>query len=262
MTSTNIHSTAIVSPTATLGYGVHIGPYCVIDGTAVLEDGVMLDGQVLVRGRVRIGAGSRLGWGTAVGCDPQDLSFDPATDSGVIIGANNTLREHVTIHRSARRGGDTILGAHNFLMSGSHVGHDVTMGDHNVIANNVMLAGHIRMGSRCFLGGGAGFHQGIHIGDYSIIQGNAAISQDVPPYCMAHGQNQLAGLNVVGLRRAGFDSDVRQEIKHVFRLLCCQGNRTLALESLRNENLSATAMVLVEAYLQPSRKGIINRSST
>ena len=109
MTSTNIHSTAIVSPTATLGYGVHIGPYCVIDGTAVLEDGVMLDGQVLVRGRARIGAGSRLGWGTAVGCDPQDLSFDPATDSGVIIGANNTLREHVTIHRSARRGGDLSL---------------------------------------------------------------------------------------------------------------------------------------------------------
>lgn len=240
---------------------MQIGPFCVIEGSAVLEDGVTLDGHVQVRGRVRIGAGSRLGWGTAVGGDPQDLSFDPATDSGVIIGANNTLREHVTIHRSARCGGNTILGENNFLMSGSHVGHDVIMGDHNVIANNVMLAGHIRMGNRSFLGGGAGFHQGIHIGDYSIIQGNAAISQDVPPYCMAHGQNQLAGLNVIGMRRAGFDAATRQEIKHVFRLLCCQGNRTLALESLRHENLSAIAKVLVDAYQQPSRKGIINRSS-
>lgn len=257
-----IHATAIVSPAASIGNRVHIGPHCVIDGAAVIEDDVQLEGQVLIRGRTQIGAGSRLGWGTVVGGDPQDLSFDPSTHSGVILGPRNTLREHVTIHRSARPGGNTTLGADNFLMSGSHVGHDVNLGDHNVIANNVMLAGHIHMGSHCFLGGGAGFHQGIRIGDYCIIQGNAAISQDVPPYCMAHGQNQLAGLNVIGLRRAGFDSATRDEIKRVFRQLCCQGNRTLALASLETVPLSSTALKLIEAYRAPSRKGIISRSSS
>jgi UDP-N-acetylglucosamine acyltransferase len=130
--------------------------------------------------QARPARGNRIGWGSIVGADPQDLHFNPQTDSGVELGESNTLREYVTIHRGSQAGGITRIGANNFLMTGVHLAHDVQMGDHNVLANNVLLAGHIQVGNKCFLGGGSVFHQFIHIGDYAIAQGNAAISQDIP----------------------------------------------------------------------------------
>lgn len=218
-------------------------------------------GHVLLQGRTTIGRGTCIGWGSVIGAAPQDLHFDPTTDSGVELGENNTLREYVTIHRGSQAGGMTRIGASNFLMTGVHLAHDVQMGDHNVLANNVLLAGHIRVGNRCFLGGGAGFHQFIHIGDYSICQGNAAISQDIPPYCMAYGNNQLASLNFIGLKRAGFTPEQRSEIKKAFRLLL-EGNRQIALRQAAAMKWSDCAMVLINAVQNPSRKGIITRPQT
>lgn len=255
-----IHPTALVSPLAHLADDVEIGPHTVIDGAATLENGVQVDGHVLVRGRVTLGAGTKVGWGCVIGADPQDLGFDPATDSGVVIGPGNTLREYVTIHRGSHAGTVTRLGEGNFLMVGVHLAHDVVLGDRNILANNVLLGGHIHVGSRVFLGGGAGFHQFLRIGDLSIVQGNAAISQDVPPYCAAHGQNCLAGLNVVGLRRAGFDSAARAEIKSLHRLLF-QSSLPMrrALEEAQARVWSPAATVLLDAVAHPSRKGVISR---
>jgi UDP-N-acetylglucosamine acyltransferase len=255
-----IHPSALVSPQAQIGEHVRIGPFTVIDGPVSIGDHCEIAGHVLIQGKVTIAANNRIGWGAIIGADPQDLHFDPSTDSSVEIGENNTLREYVTIHRGSKSGGVTRIGHHNFLMTGVHLAHDVEIGDHNVLANNVLLAGHIRIGQRCFLGGGAGFHQFIHIGDYAIVQGNAAISQDVPPYCMVHGQNQLASLNLIGLKRAGFTPEQRSEIKKAFRLLL-SGNRTRALAQAAEDTWSDAAMVLIRAVAEPSRKGIITRTS-
>src|ERR1035437_7024314 len=212
-----VHPTALISPDAELAGDVSVGPFAVIDGPVKLEAGVGIAGHCHITGRVRIGAGSKVGWGSVIGADPQDLSFDPATESGVDIAGRNTIREYVTIHRSSKPGANTCLGPGNFLMTGVHLAHDVKLGCDNIIANNVMLAGHITVGDRVFLGGGAGFHQFIRIGDLSMTRGNAGISQDVPPYCIVYGDNRLSGLNVVGLRRAGFDSAARAEIKEASR---------------------------------------------
>lgn len=260
MSHSLIHPTALISAQAQIGEHVRIGPFTVIDGPVVIGDHCDIAGHVLIQGNVTIAANNRIGWGAIIGADPQDLHFDPRTDSGVVIGENNTLREYVTVHRGSKSGGVTRIGHNNFLMTGVHLAHDVEIGDHNVLANNVLLAGHIRIGNRSFLGGGSAFHQFIHIGDYAIVQGNAAISQDVPPYCMAHGQNQLASLNLLGLKRAGFTTEQRAEIKKAFRLLL-SGNRTRALQEAATQTWNESTMVLINAVANPSRKGILMRTS-
>jgi UDP-N-acetylglucosamine acyltransferase len=256
-----IHPTALISPEARIAADVRIGPFTVIEGPVTIAEGCEISGHVLLRGKLSIARGNRIGWGSVIGADPQDLHFNPETDSGIELGENNQIREYVTIHRGSQAGGMTRLGSGNFLMTGVHLAHDVRMGDHNVLANNVLLAGHILVGNRCFLGGGAVFHQFIHIGDYAIVQGNAAISMDVPPYCMAYGGNQLASLNVVGLKRAAFSAEQRMEIKRAWRLLL-GGNRKLALEEADAVSWSDEALVLVNAVRHPSRKGILTRSLT
>ena len=128
----SIHPTAQISPDAELADDVSVGPFTVIEGAVKVAAGVTIGGHAWISGRVSIGEDSKIGWGSIVGGDPQDLSFDPAADSGVIIGPRNTLREYVTIHRGSKSGGDTVLGEGNFLMTGVHLAHDVRLGDGNI----------------------------------------------------------------------------------------------------------------------------------
>lgn len=252
-----IHPSALVSPEAELADDVTIGPFAVIEGPVKLSPGVEIGGHSWITGRTEVGEGSRIGWGSVVGANPQDLSFDPSTESGVRIGANNTLREYVTIHRGSKPGSYTRIGDGNFLMTGVHLAHDVAMGDGNVLANNVLIAGHVRIGCRTFLGGGSGFHQFIHIGDFALVQGNTAASQDVPPYCTLYGINRLAGLNVVGLRRAGFSAEDRAEIKRAYHLVFASGKRREeALGEASRHSWGEAAAKFIDAVAHPSKKGV------
>jgi UDP-N-acetylglucosamine acyltransferase len=255
-----IHPTAIISADAQLADDVEVGPYAVIEGPVELAAGVKVDGHALLRGQVKIGGRCTIGWGAVIGNDPQDLGFDPATSSGVEIGSDNTIREYVTIHRGSKPGSATRVGDRNFLMAGCHLGHDVTLGSDAAIANGTLVGGHVKIGDRCFLGGGAGFHQFVHIGSLSIVQGNARITQDVPPFCIAHSANVLAGLNVIGLRRAGFDQAARSELKRLFRLLFRSGlTLSDAIKQASAEPWSDSARPLLEAAANPSSKGIMTR---
>jgi len=255
-----IHPSAVVSPQAQIADDAEIGPFCLIDGPATLGPGVSLAGHAWLHGQVSVGQQSTIGWGAVIGADPQDLSFDPATPSGVEIGPNNAIREYVTIHRSTQPGGTTRTGAHVMLMVGVHLAHDCAIGEHAVIANNVMLGGHVCVGERAFLGGGGAFHQFIRVGSYSITQGNASFSKDVPPFSIAHGLNRLSGVNSIGLRRAGFDPATRTEIKLLFRLLFRSGlHLSAAVKEAESQSWSDTARLLLDNAAHPSRKGIISR---
>ncbi|MCX6879790.1 MAG: acyl-ACP--UDP-N-acetylglucosamine O-acyltransferase [Verrucomicrobia bacterium] len=255
-----IHPTALVSPEAELADDVVVGPFAVLDGPVKLAAGVTVGGHVWLAGDTSLGEGTAVGWGSVIGADPQDLGFDPVLRSGVRIGARNTIREYVTIHRGSQAGAHTTLGEGNYLMTGVHLGHDSQVGDGNVLANNVLFGGHVHLGSRAFLGGGAAFHQFLHIGDLAMVQGNAVVSQDVPPYCVAHGKNQLAGLNTVGLRRAGLDAAARTELKRAYALLFCSGlSLGRALEEANGMEWSLAARRLLEAVANPSRKGVMAR---
>ena len=256
-----IHPSAIVSERARLAEDVIVGPFTIIDAGVEIGPGCEIGAHVWITGQTEMGANNKVGYGTIIGADPQDASFDPETESNVLIGDHNRIREYVTIHRSASEDRSTAVGDFNFLMTGVHLAHDVRMGSQNVLANNVLLAGHVKMGDHVFLGGGSAFHQFIHIGEYSIVQGNAVVSRDVPPYCMAHGRNELAGLNVIGLRRGGFTPSERADIKRAYHLLFRSGgNIAEALATADESEWTNVARKLLDSARYASKKGLMARS--
>ncbi len=196
-----IHATAVIEDGARLGDG------CVVHAHAVITRHCDLGDEVIVHA------------GAVLGGDPQDLRFDPTSESRVRIGPRTVIREHVTVNRATKPGAATQVGADCFLMTGSHVAHDCQIGDRVVIANAVLLGGHIHVGERSFLGGGAVIHQFCRIGEGVMIGGGARISGDVAPFCLATERNALIGLNVVGLRRRGTPREALRELKRVFHAL-------------------------------------------
>ena len=139
-----IHPTAIVHPDARLGAGVRVEPFAVINGPAEIGDGCVIQSHAVITGWTRMGANNTIGYGAIIGADPQDYAFKPETESWVILGDNNRIREYATIHRGTGERAETRVGSHCFLMVGVHVGHNTQIADRVVIANNVLLGGHVQ----------------------------------------------------------------------------------------------------------------------
>jgi UDP-N-acetylglucosamine acyltransferase len=252
-----IHPTALIDPAAQLHPSVEIGPYVIIEGPVKIAEGVRVEAHAQILGDTSIGASSRIGRAAIIGGEPQDLSFDPATQSSLVIGERNNIREQVTIHRGSKSGYVTRIGNDNFLMGAVHLAHDVVLGDRNVIANAALLAGHVQVGNNTFIGGGSVFHQFIRLGDYCVIQGNCRFSQDIPHYCSAHGYNLIAGMNIIGLRRAGFSADDRAAIKLAFGLIYHHGlNLSQALAKAAEQTWPDPAQRFIDFFQGPSKKGI------
>ncbi len=256
----DIHPTALVSENAQLDDDVAVGPFTIIEDGVILRSGCRIDSHAKICRGVIMGKDNTVETGAVIGGAPQDLGFDSNTDSGVLIGNGNTFREYVTIHRSTQPGGNTIIGASNYLMAVVHLAHDVVVGNKNILANNTMIAGHVTIGNNTFLGGGAAIHQFIRIGDYAMVQGNAGMTRDIPPYCIVHKINQLAGLNTVGLKRAGFSPAERKEIKLAYTILFrSRGTRDENLAEADLQTWGEAATALIEAVRTPSSKGILTR---
>ena len=252
-----IHSTALIDSQAQIDPTAEIGAYVIIEGPVKIGPGVKILPHAQILGDTTIGAGSSIGRAAIIGGDPQDLSFDPSTTSGVIIGENNVIREQVTLHRGSKNGGYTRLGDGNFIMANVHFAHDVQVGNQCVFANAALLAGHVHVGNNSFIGGGAVFHQFVRIGDYCIIQGNGGLGKDLPHFCCAQRINRMTGLNVIGLRRAGFSREDRAAIKAAFDLLFRSGrNLSQALATVANKAWPEPCQRMIDFVKAPSRKGI------
>jgi UDP-N-acetylglucosamine acyltransferase len=196
--ATTIHPTAIVERDAQLGAD------CDLQAGALVRRDTILGDRVSVHPYAVIGG------------DPQDLHFNHSTGSGVRIGAGTTLREHVTVSRSTKPGGFTVIGEECFLMANVHVAHDCVVGRNVVLGNNAMLAGHVSIGDYTFLGGGVGVHQFCRIGEGVMISGNASISRDIPPFVMVAERDAVIGLNLIGLKRRGVPRAAVAELKRAF----------------------------------------------
>lgn len=229
-----IHPTALVDPGAELGEGVTVGAGCVVESGVRIGSGTVLRPHAVVRRGTTLGKDNLVDSFVVLGGDPQDLGFDRATESFVRIGDGNTFREGVTVSRATKPGGATVIGDRGYWMANSHAGHDSTVGHDVVIVNAVLLAGHVVVGDRAVLAGGTLVHQFTWIGDMVMTRGGTGISMHVPPYAMAARENELIGLNVVGLRRnPEFDDDDRRQIKEAFRLTYRSGlPRAKALEAM------------------------------
>ncbi len=228
----SIHPTAVIHPDAEIGEGTVVGPYAVIEGAARIGQACTIQAHAIIGARVTMGSHNFIGYGAVLGADPQDTSFNPETPSDLRIGNNNRIREYCTLHRGTTAGSATIVGDDCFLMGGVHLAHDVELGSHVIIANNALLGGHVKVADRVFIGGGCVFHQHVRVGRLAICQGTSGFSKNVPPFSLAAERNSVAGLNVVGLRRAGLGPETRAEIKRAFELIYRSGlNLTQALEA-------------------------------
>src|ERR1043166_7488245 len=257
MSDKKFHSTAIIDPAAQIGRDVEVGPYCVIGPAAKIGDETIFQSHVVIEGDVRLGRKNFVGHGTLIGAYPQALSFSSEHKTRVEIGNENTIREHCTIHRGATEGSATTIGDKNFLMVGAHVGHNCVIGNNVIIANNVLLGGHVIVDDAAFLGGGSVFHQHMHVGRFVMAQGGSAFGTDLPPFVLAAERNYVFGLNVIGLRRAGFSAKDRDEIKAAFKLIYTSGlNVSAALEKAASMQFSGAAREFFDFVANAKKRGI------
>jgi len=241
MTSISIHPSAIVEPGAELGAGCVVHAYAIVTRHVVLGPGAVVHPFAVVGG------------------DPQDLKFDPATRSGVRIGAGTVIREHVTIHRATKPEGWTEVGEGCFLMVSSHVAHDCRLDDRVIMANAVLLAGHVQVGAGAFVGGGAAVHQFVRIGEGAMVGGAARVANDVPPFTMVTERDEVVGLNAVGLRRRGLPRSTLSELKQAFRAVNVPvGNmRELAAAELASGRYSSAEARRYLEFFAVGRRSIV-----
>jgi UDP-N-acetylglucosamine acyltransferase len=251
-----IHPSAFVHPDAQIDPTAIIEPYAVIDGPIVVGARTRVQSHAVITGPVMVGTDNVIGHGTVVGGFPQDLSFKSDSTSFVHIGDHNVIREHCTIHRGTKPGSTTVLGSHNFLMAGAHIGHNVEVGNHVILANNVLLGGYVTVGDRAFLGGGSVVHQFTRIGSIALLQGMTAVSKDIPPYTIAAGRNSVVALNVVGLKRAGFNLPLRNEAKRAFELLYRAGLNAAQAREEAGRRVWSSEIAPFWAFLATSRRGV------
>jgi len=222
-TPIGVHPSSVIDPGAKLGKDVAIGPFCHVGADVTIGDNVELLSHVTIAGRTSIGARTRIFPFASIGHEPQDLKFH-GEESVLLIGEDCLIREGVTMNPGTEGGGlKTIVGNRCTFLANSHVAHDVQMGDNVILSNNVMIAGHCRLGSFVIVGGGAAMHQFVRVGDHAFIGGMAGLENDVIPYGMALGNRaNLAGLNLIGLKRRGFSRESIHDLRRAYRLLFAQ----------------------------------------
>lgn len=235
--SKNIHPTAIIESGADIANDAVIGPYCVIGPNVKIGAKVTLKSHIVVDGHTSIGEGSIVYPFASLGTAPQDLKYS-GEPSKLIIGKNNTIREHVTMNPGTKGGAmETIVGDNCLFMMASHIAHDCVIGNNVIMANNATLGGHVHVGDFVVIGGLAAVHQFVRIGEHAVIGGMSGVENDVIPYGRVKGERAfLAGLNLIGLERRGFTKDqIKNLQKAVNQLFDSEGTLEERIGEVAND---------------------------
>jgi UDP-N-acetylglucosamine acyltransferase len=253
-----IHSTAIIDPGAKLGKDVSIGPFACVESDVFIGDGCVIGAHASILRYTTLGPKCKVHSGAVLGDVPQDLSFS-GCESSVNIGSNCVIREGVTVHRGTKKGTITEIGDDCFLMAFSHFAHNVKLGRNVIVANGALLAGYVEVGDRAFISGNAVVHQFVRIGRLAMLGGGCGISKDVPPFCtmLPVALNSVAGLNVIGMRRAGIGADDRTAIKRAFKTVYFSGlNIPQAIGNIRSEACLSAQVLEMCAFIEGAKRGI------
>ncbi|MBI4461004.1 MAG: acyl-ACP--UDP-N-acetylglucosamine O-acyltransferase [Acidobacteria bacterium] len=251
-----IASTAIISPYAKIASDVSIGPFCVIEDEVEIGAGTRLDSHVIIKRYTTLGEENHLYPGVVLGNDPEDKHFSEAR-SFLKVGNRNVFREYSSASRGTPQDSATIIGDGNYVMIGVHIAHNCHLGDNIVICNNCSLGGYVEIEDGAFLSANVLVHQFSKIGRLAMVSGNTRVNQDVPPYVLASDFKIAArGLNLVGLKRAGFSRETIGEIKKAYQILY-RSHLPLrqALERIESELPGEEARHLVE-FVRRSERGI------
>ena len=252
------HPTAVVEPGAQVDPSCEIGPYAVVGPHVVLGPRNVLSAHAVVTGHTTLGEGNRVFPHAVLGEVPQDLKYR-GEPTRLEIGSRNTFRECVTVSiGTVGGGGVTRIGNGCLFMAYSHVGHDCVVGDGAIIANSVALAGHVTLEDHVHMSGLAASHQFCRIGRLAFVSGLTGVGMDVPPYCtVAGGRGELAGLNTVGMQRAGMTEEQIGRVKQAYKIMF-RSNLGLAeaLAQLEAELASHPEIAHFIAFVKGSQRGI------
>jgi UDP-N-acetylglucosamine acyltransferase len=260
--STYVAHTARVHPDAVVGPACRIGEFCIVEPDVRLGTGCVLEPYVYVKRWTALGDRNEISAGTVLGTDPLDKNFS-GERSYLIIGNDNKIREHYTISRGTEPESETRVGSGNYIMTSGHIAHNCIIGDNTVIASCSLVAGYAEVEDQAFISGGVVIHQYSKIGRLAMIGGNTRVNSDVPPFFLCSDFNVAAkGLNLVGLKRAGFTLSEIGLLKNAYRLLY-RSNLKLeeALLRIETEFPSPHTLHLVN-FVRSSKRGICRESAS
>ncbi len=251
-----IAPTERVHPDAVIGPGTRVGEFCVIESDVTIGAGCVLEPYVFVKRWTTMGDRNEISAGTALGTDPLDNNFT-GERSYLKIGNDNKIREHYTISRGTRPESTTVIGNGNYIMTSGHIAHNCTIGNETVIASCALVAGYVEVEDKAFISGGVVVHQFSKIGRLAMIGGNTRVNSDAPPFFLYSGFDiQAKGLNIVGLKRAGFSLERVSRLKKAYQTLYRSGLRLEdALAKIETELADPDTLHLVE-FIRRSERGI------
>ena len=265
--SESVHPTAVIGPEVELAPDVVIGPYSMIEGPVRVGSGSVIESHACLNGPLAMGRDNFVGHGAVLGKCPQSRSYH-GEPTRLVIGDGNTFREYVTVHRgTVEGGGETVIGDRNLLMISSHVGHDARVGNGCTLVNCALVAGHVILGDHCILSGHSAVQQRCRVGRLAMIGGMGASTKDVPPYVLQQGYNCVTGLNMVGMRRAGFSPEAIDAMRQAYRILYKEGRpQHQALDLIDNDFGQIPEVKEFVTFIRTSVVGInpsreINRSN-
>ena len=257
-----IDPSARVAPTARVHPDAHIGPQCIVGEYCVIEQGVsvgafcLFEPYVYVKRWTTIGDRNEISAGTVLGTDPLDKNFT-GERSYLRMGNANKIREHYTISRGTQPESVTEIGSGNYIMTSGHIAHNCKIGDNTVIASCALVAGHVEVEDQAFISGGVVIHQYSRIGRLAMIGGNTRVNSDVPPFFLYSDFNvAVKGLNMVGLRRAGFTRDQIAALKSAYRILYKSGLKLEEALSRMETELDTEHTRHLVAFIRASKRGI------
>jgi UDP-N-acetylglucosamine acyltransferase len=257
--STQIHSSALVSPHARLGKGCSIGPYVIIGDEVELGDRVRIDSHCVIDGRTRIGDETQIYPFVSIGLPPQDLKF-AGEQTETQIGRRNRIREFVTIHRGTKGGGGvTRTGDDCFFMAQAHIAHDCVIGNNVIMANAATLAGHVIVEDAANIGAYSGVHQFCRVGREAYVGGYSVVVKDALPFALTVGNHaKCYGLNKVGMRRRGYSKETIDALHHALHLLLsAKLNTSQAVERIRSEIKDIPEVDELTRFIESSERGVV-----
>ena len=255
--SAQISPTARVHPEAEIGARTAVGDFCVIEQDVVIGADCLLEPYVFVKRWTTIGDRNEISAGTVLGTDPLDKGFRKADRSFLRIGSGNIIREHYTISRGTKPESVTVIGDENYIMTSGHIAHNCVIGNRTVIASCALVAGYAEIEDQAFLSGGVVVHQFSKVGRLAMIGGNTRVNLDAPPFFLYSGFDiEAKGVNLVGLKRAGFSLSEVNTLKTAYRLLYRSGLKLeTALARIESDLPGEHARYLV-SFIRTSKRGI------
>lgn len=259
---TDIHPTAVIEDGAQIAASAKIGPFCWISSRAKIGENVQLLGRVTIMGDTTVGEGTIVFPGACLGGGPQDHGNEFKEEAKLIIGKNNIIRENVTMHAGTpKEHFTTTVGDGGMFMINSHVAHDCVVGNNVIMTNNAVIGGHVRLGDGVTIGGNAAVHQFCRIGRKAMIGGLSGVDRDVIPFGIVTGdRGKLRGLNVIGLKRSGYDEGVVKSITKAFMFIFKGKEGTFedrlaqAHEKFKDNEMVMEQVKFIDEALQGRRK--------